>query len=102
MQQVERDIVSFLLNTVINNGWTVTLNDGEEDVLHNSDDHDLIMKELNSTGEDYLRVYDGKDRIGTIHLVYNGDADVICNHTSNDIINDLMTAIDGYIEIMGE
>jgi len=88
----ERPIVTALLTALLNAGKTITINDGEDDLV-TSDKLTELRPELAGTGEDYIR-FDG----GFFWLIYNNGSDgdpmiVITNYSANDfchtIWNDL-------------
>jgi hypothetical protein len=83
-QLAERILVSATVRTLLDADYLIDVNDGEEDVLDGSDDHDQILKVMFSTDEDVIfAVKDGKRR-GWVRFVYgNSGFDVMSDCTSN-------------------
>ena len=88
--QIENDIINALINSAINNGLSVTINDSEEDVVVKSTDFNEIKASMRSTDEEYMLFYDKGVFCGSVFLVYgNTGWDVIADtgiHTGYDYI----------------
>lgn len=90
---VENYIASSLIRRALARNWTVTVNDGEEFVLHKSHDEHAIWDAMRSTDEDYLIFYDGEHRIGFVWLIWGNDEDLISDHTANPEIDTLVDEV---------
>lgn len=90
-------IVKKTAEALINKGYSVSVNDGEETVLKKSTDVEAIMRHVDSTEEDYFRAFDfeGK-RIGTVWFIYGNGPDVITDYTTT--LDDAMQPVLDYAE----
>jgi len=84
----ERPIITALLTAVLARDKTITINDGEEDII-TSNKLPNLRAALAGTGEDYL-CFEG----GYFHLVYdNGSRDnpmvVVSDYSDNPLCDDL-------------
>lgn len=102
-QVIERAIATKLVDGALANGWSITVNDGEDDVVIKSRDRALILHEMWSTDEDWLRFYDlsnpvGKQDMGWVRLIWGNVSDVISDyHTALEdtaMIKDAMALSD--------
>ena len=90
--QWERPVVRFLIKTLLDNGYTVSVNDGEETTVKRSDHFKTIVDAMGTSGEDYIFFQDGKTEgdNGYFYLIYdNGSAPddrmiVICDYSANE------------------
>lgn len=84
-QKIERRIAKATIKTMIEAGFTVSVNDGEETVLTDSVDAKAIEAAMFSTDEDYLHVTRATDGLrGWVLFVYGNDGhDVIADNTVN-------------------
>lgn len=86
---VEQQIAKFAINSLLEAGFTLSVNDGEDTVLHRSADAPSVFSAMFSTDEDYLIAHvptwntsDDSDRCGWIRFIYGNDGpDVINDHT---------------------
>ena len=83
LQTNERPVVTALLKALIAAGKTITINDGEEDLVTSNKITEL-RPELAGTGEDYIS-FDG----GFFFLIYDNGSEndpmiVISNYSAND------------------
>lgn len=77
--KIERDIARRVVNDALSAGHSITVNDGEEDVLIKSIDASAILKAMFSTDED--RLFFNK---GWVYFIYGNDGyDVISDYTTN-------------------
>lgn len=101
--ELELRIVRKCVEDAIAQGYHVSLNDGEETVVHKSTDVEKIMGAAFSTDEDYLVFYkdtgklagaaahplhEGKpqnfmDKIGWAHFIYGNVQDVLSDYSAN-------------------
>ena len=84
----ERPVVTALLTALIAAGKTITIYDGEEDLV-TSDKLTELRPELAGTGEDYI-TFDG----GFFWLIYNNGSEgdpmiVIADYSANDLCDDI-------------
>jgi hypothetical protein len=84
VRDIEKKIVQRLIADALAQGFTLSVNDGEQTVLTRSTDADAIEAAMFSTGEDYLCFAKEGKYVGVVQLVYGNDGyDVIAdNHTS--------------------
>lgn len=99
-QEVEHKIIRAALLSIVSAGYFVTADNGEEDVIENRTDVDVIMRAMFTTDDEWLHIsildtsvpLDGpvrepKERykvIGWVYLVYGNDGyDVINDYTTN-------------------
>jgi hypothetical protein len=88
---IERKIINRLLRAALDAGYSVSVFDGEETTLRNSKRIVQIQAALATTGEDLLTITGRSgEMLGKIFLVYNGDEDVINDHSANDTIRGLV------------
>lgn len=91
-------IITNLIAAIIAGGYTITVNDGDDNVLYKSIDTTRIRSAMGSTETDVLNVYNGNQYIGFILLIpCNGD-DIVSNHSGNDIISNI---VDKVLEDLG-
>lgn len=83
VREIEKKIVQRLIADALEQGFTLSVNDGEETVLTRSADAAAIEAAMFSTGEDYLCFAKDGKYVGVVQLVYGNDGyDVIAdNHT---------------------
>ena len=84
MTPIEETIVRGLIRRAIDAGYTVSVNDSYEAdgewVVKRSRDAAAVFDWLDTTGGDVLLFRDANGaRVGTVTLIYNGDADVIAD-----------------------
>lgn len=80
-------VVKRLVRVILERGYMVSINDGEDWTVNLSTDRNEILSALGTTGEDIIRLYKDGERAGSIWLVF-GNADdgseLIADHTDND------------------
>ncbi|MES0134460.1 hypothetical protein NKJ88_05755 [Mesorhizobium sp. M0016] len=85
-QEIERQVAKRAIKELLEAGYLLGVNDGEETVIERSTDADAIFKEMFATDEDYLLVYRPGE---TVHFAYvwfiygNSGWDVISDYTTN-------------------
>lgn len=88
---IERKIINRLLRAALDAGYSVSVFDGEETTLRHSKRIVQIQFALATTGEDILTITGPSgEHLGKVYLVYNGDEDVINDHTDNGTIRGLV------------
>lgn len=83
----EATAVKRLVRIVLERGYMVSINDGEEWTVNLSTDRNEILSALATTGEDILRLYKDGERAGSLWLVYGNAEDgreLIADHSDND------------------
>lgn len=90
MREIERQIIEKIVDSILAEGFAITVSDGEEFTVNKSTDKKQIMAEVAATDETYLHVIGSKNH-GWIWLVHGNDEDVICDYIDNDIIEDLLS-----------
>jgi hypothetical protein len=97
-QAIEKQIVASAIADLLEAGFEITVNDGEEDVLERSTDPEAIAAAMMSTDEDRLYVYyvgtptnndEGSNHKGWIRFIYGNDGP--------DVINDYTTNLEKYL-----
>jgi hypothetical protein len=78
MDTEERFVVKQIVGRALDKGYLLSVDDGEDLPIKNSDDPEAVMAELGHCDEEWLIVSnaDGK-RIGAIFFVYGNDADEV-------------------------
>lgn len=85
---IEYLVARRLISIAIDEGYTVSVYDGEETVLKRSNDGDAILRAMCSTDEDGISLHKGDDkaRLAWFHFIYGNDGwDVISDHTANEL-----------------
>lgn len=83
----EAEVVKRLVRIVLERGYMVSINDGEEWTVTLSTDRNEILSALATTGEDIVRLYKDGERAGSLWLVYGNAEDgseLIADHSDND------------------
>lgn len=86
--RLERERAEEIVTAVLNAGYSVGVNDGEETTIKRSTNKTDIFKALWTTDEDVIIAYDkatGK-AIGTIYLVYGNGAEDLINDNTESLI----------------
>lgn len=84
--EMESMIAEQVIDDLLAAGLTITVNDGDGDVLEHSWDKRLILDAMFTTDEDYLKAYlPGQARwSGWVRLIYgNCGHDVVSDYTTN-------------------
>lgn len=92
LNKVEDEIIRLLVTQLLNAGYVISVDDGEEITVVRSDDIGLITESMKTTDEDYLYCHTetGLYR-GFVRLVYgNCEWEVICDYsdTLEGVISD--------------
>ena len=83
----EAEVVKRLVRIVLERGYVVSINDGEEWTVEQSKDRKEILPALATTGEDIIRLYKDGERAGFFLLVYGNAEDgseLIADHADNE------------------
>lgn len=86
----EEKYVRKLVRNILERGYTISVNDGEEWTVVDSPDEALIMGALGTTDEDFIKVRDPLDykALGVFHLIYGNDPEgeeVISDYTASPL-----------------
>lgn len=82
-QEVERKIISKLIDDALEAGFNIDVNDGEETTLEHSTNREAILAAMFTTDEDWIVLHRGELR-GWVRLIYGNDGwDVINDYTTN-------------------
>lgn len=85
--EVERKIANKAAKALLDAGFKVSVDDGEEVVVTRSSSIDEILEAMFSTDEDYLYAIDAQGkRVGKVYFVYGNDGP--------DVINDYSTTLE--------
>lgn len=97
IEQLEKRIAGKAASALIGAGYSVTINDGEEDVVTESTNVDDILERMFSTDEDIMiAVKDGKG-VGWVRFIYGNDGwDVINDYTTN--LNEILAPVNAYAD----
>lgn len=94
MNNIEDKIARKLIETILADGLTISVNDGEETTLHKSTNIDQIVDAIGTTDLDWLYVYDNvPHRIGSIMLVWGNGTDLISDYVAPVTNTDRMDAL---------
>jgi hypothetical protein len=75
---LEKRIANKLIKAILERGYSISVNDGEETTLKFSKEPRKIATALFTTDEDYLLVYDdNNDRVGWVLLIGGNGSDLI-------------------------
>jgi hypothetical protein len=93
---IERAIVRHAVQALIDAGYAITVDDGEETVLRSAEEWQRVMPHIGHCDEEWLNIMEPRAgsendaegpkwrRFGSIHLVYgNGGWDVLSNYTEH-------------------
>lgn len=95
---LQDQIITALIAAIFAGGYSITLNDGDDDVLHKSFDAERIRSNMNSTDMDLFKVYLQDQYIGFIQLIPDNGDDIVSNHSGNEIITNI---VDKVLEDLG-
>jgi hypothetical protein len=96
--KLEQRIVKLTVDTLLKDGYSLAVFDGEETTAITTDKKTLIDA-LMETDEDYLFVYEAgvKARFGWVRFVYGNDGyDVINDYTTN--LDEALAGVNAYAE----
>jgi hypothetical protein len=98
VQLLERQVITKFLTDAINQGYSVTVDNGEDDItLRQSTNIQDILKEMFSVDEEQLYLYKDGVKVGWVILVYGEDGwDVIADYSTN--LESLMTETNQLID----
>lgn len=78
MNTEERFVVKQIVGRALDKGYLLSVDDGEDVPIQNSDDPEAVMAELGHCDEEWLLVAnEDRKQIGVIYLVYGNDPDEV-------------------------
>lgn len=84
VQEMERKVITRLLQDAIAQGYSVSVDNGEEVVVKKSTDVEEIMKAMFSVDEEYLHFFKNNQKVGWACLIYGESGwDVINDYSMN-------------------
>ncbi len=93
---IEKKILKKLLQTIVAQGGSFALHNGEETAYRGAD-VTKAMAEAMQTDEEYVIIYIGGSRIGSVYLVYgNTGWDVINDYTASPAVDEIMAVVSKY------
>lgn len=100
---IERVIVRQIVRDALRLGYTVNVNDGEEDAIVRSSDETAIMAACFSTDEDIISIRDGAGfNKGFVHLVYGNGTSVISDYSDVPAAIGWLTDAEGLADAIEE
>ena len=100
-QRIEQTIALVTAQALLDAGFLLGVNDGEETTLRYSRDLDKVQAALFTTDEDYLLVYEDADQDDPLNVVEDDRADYwvrfVYGNDGWDVISDYLTALEPYI-----
>jgi hypothetical protein len=83
-QGIERKIAEAFITDALEAGYTITVDDGEDEPVKRSADAAEILGAMFTVDEEHLRLYSGQEYAGWVYFVYgNSGWDVVSDHTVN-------------------
>lgn len=90
-KEMEIRVLGAVIDTAIEQGFLITVDNGEDIPVKNSQDKELILSELFATDMEWLKFQKpGQKRRGTMLLVHGNDG--------WDVINDYSTSVESIME----
>lgn len=77
---LERKLARAVIGTLLDYGFTLGVNDGEETVIHDSRDRAAILAAMGSTDEDWLLVRK-PDYSGVVRFIWGNEEDCISDYS---------------------
>lgn len=90
---LQDQIITALIAAIFAGGYCITLNDGDDDILHLSYDVNRIRANMNSTEMDIFKVHYEREYIGFIQLIPGNGDDIVSNHSGNAIITNIVDKV---------
>jgi hypothetical protein len=92
MSPIEKVIVTKLVHLALDQGYAISVFDGEDYPLKRSRNEDQILDALASSDSDDLVLRDTEHghRIGSITLIWGNDVEVISDHSDNAATNEVV------------
>lgn len=86
----EKDKARELIATILDEGLSVTIDNGEYVEVRRSRDPEAIERELGAADMETLILYRGDTRVGSMLLVWGNDpegSELVCDYTDNPLID---------------
>ena len=98
--RIEQKVIRKLIGIVFSRGYAISVNDGEEWVLHRSQSSTAVCDAMMSTDEDMWRIGTATGgRIGKVWFVYGNDGyDVVSDYTVNPEMDRIMGELQPYLD----
>jgi hypothetical protein len=87
MSATEARIITKLIRRALQQGWTISVYDGEEWALVKSTDFEAITAEIAATDETTLRFREYGISVGSVFLVHGNEDEVISDMSANDAMD---------------
>lgn len=86
-----------LIDAALENGWTVSVNDGEAWAIRRSTDRAAILAAMFSTELDLLMFREvGGEPVGAVSLIYGNDAnDLVADYSVNPLLQAVINIVEG-------
>jgi hypothetical protein len=105
----ERKIINRLIDDALAAGYAISVNDGEETTVKQSQDRAAIRGAMATTDTDILTFWDPKGgptvgvskRLGFVWLIYGNDCDVISDYSANEAMDTLLAGASALAESLG-
>lgn len=100
---LENEVVSGVIDRILQSGWSISVHDGEEVAVRRSKDAEKIKGELNATETgDTLYIYDDDGRnMGWVRLIYGQSGWDVVNDYSPNLKKLLKPIIDHFMKKVG-
>lgn len=95
---IERKICKRLVDVLLDEGYGVGVNDGEDTTVKNSLDAREVMNAIQTTDEDYILVYRAGKRIGWVRMIWSNGTEVLTDYTTN--LEDVLKPVNDYINLL--
>ena len=95
---IERKICKRLVDVLLDEGYGVGVNDGEDTTVKNSLDAREVMNAIQTTDEDYILVYRAGKRIGWVRMIWSNGTEVLADYTTN--LEDVLKPVNDYINLL--
>lgn len=95
----ERRIARRLVIRLLKEGFDLSVFDGEETVVHKSEDANAVWDAMGSTDMDYIHVWKANKHVGWILLIWGNDVDLISDNTTN--LDEILKPIEEWAERLG-
>ena len=95
--QMERQIVTFMMEDAIKQGFALSVFNGEEVTVQESTDVTELWEACRTVDEESIFFYKDGVRVGYVNLVYGNDGwDVISDYTVN--LEEVLAATNGMVD----
>jgi hypothetical protein len=100
--EIEKTIVTMIIEDALAAGYSVTLNNGgDTNELENSKDKAEILAAMFATDDERLTFYADASRVGWVYFVYGNDGwDVVNDHIVNDRMGAVLARADAYADTL--